>query len=46
MTVPLTYNDGSAPNPQNKCFFLYSIKGGTYIATTKSKDKLDYYCQT
>jgi branched-chain amino acid transport system substrate-binding protein len=43
-SMPLTYNDGSVPNPQIKCFFLYEVKDGEYVVTG-SEDKLEFSCQ-
>jgi len=41
---PLTYSDGTSPNPQVKCFYLYKIKGGKYVENTQGgTEKL--YCQ-
>jgi branched-chain amino acid transport system substrate-binding protein len=41
---PLTYSDGTAPNPQVKCFYLYKIKGTKYVDNLQgSVPKL--YCQ-
>jgi hypothetical protein len=41
---PLTYSDGTAPNPQVKCFYLYKIKGAKYVDNLDGKvPKL--YCQ-
>jgi branched-chain amino acid transport system substrate-binding protein len=41
---PLTYSDGTTPNPQVKCFYLYKIKGKKYTDYKKGAvPKL--YCQ-
>jgi branched-chain amino acid transport system substrate-binding protein len=45
ITPPLTYSDGTKPNPQIKCFYLYktaNTKAG-YVMVPKNKLKL--YCQ-
>jgi branched-chain amino acid transport system substrate-binding protein len=43
ITVPLTYNDGSKPNPQQKCFFLYKVQKSQYVPTPSNK--LTPFCQ-
>jgi branched-chain amino acid transport system substrate-binding protein len=39
--APLTYSDGNAPNPQQKCYYLVSVKKGKYQAP----NGLEYACQ-
>ncbi|MFI5052912.1 MAG: ABC transporter substrate-binding protein [Acidimicrobiia bacterium] len=39
---PLTFNDGTVPNPQQKCVFLYKWQGTTFVPVPKNST---YTCQ-
>jgi branched-chain amino acid transport system substrate-binding protein len=41
-TPPINFNDGSKPNPLNKCIYLYKYKGTQLVAVPKF---LAYTCQ-
>jgi branched-chain amino acid transport system substrate-binding protein len=45
LTPPLTYSDGTKPNPQVKCFYLYKTNNTTAAYETVPPNTLKLYCQ-
>jgi hypothetical protein len=45
ITPPLTYSDGTKPNPQVKCFYLYKTANTPAAYETIPPHTLKLYCQ-
>ena len=45
ISPPLTYSDGTKPNPQVKCFYLYKTANTTAAYETVPANTLKTYCQ-
>jgi branched-chain amino acid transport system substrate-binding protein len=45
ITPPLTYNNGTTPNPQQTCFYLYKVANTKQVYVPIPSNKMTYYCE-